>query len=744
MIKKIWLMLISCIMILGLSACGKTGGETAKEFAYVPEYVNFDVSYDYLSSVTAAGDTLYLQGESWDEESGKQNVYLYAYDLLGGTNKEIPLNLGENASISQIAVGSDGNLLAIINNYEYITDDSGEIIDAKYTLELQTLSKNDGSVLDSKDISDIMGNQEYTYIQYFCTDGQGNLYFTNGESLVYVTDKDLNKLCEIKIDNWINNMAVSKEGTVYISCYGENGLEFKPIDLNAKSLGTALTGIDGYGNLAVATGVTKSFLLSDTDKVSLYNTADASKEELFQWLDVDINSNNIRYIGELSDGRIWAVSDAYDGENNIHELVLVKKVKASEVPQKEELTYGGLYLDYNIREQIIKFNKSNDKYRITFKAYGDEDYEAGLTQFHADLTSANCPDIIDLSQLDYSMYVNKGVLEDIYPYMEKNGMKKEDYLENILGAYESEGKLYGIMPQFYVSTTMAKASKTGEISGWTLSEMLDFAENSNAENLFSYGDRNTVFHYCIYNNIDEFINWETGECFFNSPDFIRVLEFAKQFPEEFNYNEEQEGTHAKLQSDKILLMQGTISSVQEYQMMQGMFGEKIAYVGFPNSERSGNLIYPTGGSMGISARSKHKDGAFEFMQTLLSEEYQMSLVSGHGGWGFPVKKSALEAQFEKDMTPEYYTDENGNQVEEMKTSWGYDDFNIDIYAAKEDEIAQVRELIGSANRLAGSVNQQLVNIVTEETEAFFKGQKSAEDTAGVIQNRIQIYVSENR
>lgn len=179
-------------------------------------------------------------------------------------------------------------------------------------------------------------------------------------------------------------------------------------------------------------------------------------------------------------------------------------------------------------------------------------------------------------------------------------------------------------------------------------------------------------------------------------------------------------------------------------MMQGMFGEKIAYVGFPNSERSGNLIYPTGGSMGISARSKHKDGAFEFMQTLLSEEYQMSLVSGHGGWGFPVKKSALEAQFEKDMTPEYYTDENGNQVEEMKTSWGYDDFNIDIYAAKEDEIAQVRELIGSANRLAGSVNQQLVNIVTEETEAFFKGQKSAEDTAGVIQNRIQIYVSENR
>ena len=96
------------------------------------------------------------------------------------------------------------------------------------------------------------------------------------------------------------------------------------------------------------------------------------------------------------------------------------------------------------------------------------------------------------------------------------------------------------------------------------------------------------------------------------------------------------------------------------------------------------------------------------------------------------------------MTPEYYTDENGNQVEQMKTSWGYDDFNIDIYAATGEEVDRVRSLSSSADRLAGSVNEQLAAIITEETEAFFKGQKSAEDTAGIIQNRIQIYVNENR
>ena len=96
------------------------------------------------------------------------------------------------------------------------------------------------------------------------------------------------------------------------------------------------------------------------------------------------------------------------------------------------------------------------------------------------------------------------------------------------------------------------------------------------------------------------------------------------------------------------------------------------------------------------------------------------------------------------MTQEFYEDENGNQIEQTKTTWGYDDFQMEIYAATKEEVEAVRELLMSAQKLSGSVNEQMVNIITEETEAFFSGQKSAADTAAVIQNRIQIYVNENR
>lgn len=143
-------------------------------------------------------------------------------------------------------------------------------------------------------------------------------------------------------------------------------------------------------------------------------------------------------------------------------------------------------------------------------------------------------------------------------------MDRQDFLENVLEAYEVDGKLYGIVPSFQISTCMAKTSLVGERNGWTLTEMLDFAEGREAENIFDYGSRSSIFYYCIYNNIDEFINWETGECSFDGEGFIRTLKFAAQFPEEYDYDSEQEeGISSRLRSEKLLLMQSSISSVQE-------------------------------------------------------------------------------------------------------------------------------------------------------------------------------------
>lgn len=572
------------------------------------------------------------------------------------------------------------------------------------------------------------------------------MYLTSGQGAIYVVDKDLKKVCDISITDFIDGMVVFKEGDVYVTVYGAEGAELRKVDLTTKSFGDPVAGIKSSTTASYYTGVEKSLLSSGMNTVSLFDVQTGTSEELFDWLDANVNNMNVSNVGELSDGRIWAISHEYTDDSNKTELIVFTKKKASEVPQKETITFGTLWLSFEVRESIINFNKTSEQYHIDVKEYVEDDIEAGMEQFNIDIAGSNCPDLIDLSSISYEQYASKGVFEDLYPYMEKNGINKDDYLANILKAYETEGKLYGIVPQFYINTVAAKASNTGDIQGWTLPEMLDFVKDANPENIFLYGSKDLIFYYCIYNNMDEFINWETGECYFEDDSFIRTLDFAASFPEEIDFDSEgREGTSSMIHSDKALLMQTSVSNVQNYQMMNGLFGEKVAFVGYPNNDRKGNLIQPSGASVGIASRSKNKDAAWEFIESLISEEAQNGLVAQDGSSsGFPILKSALDKQFEKDMTTEYYTDENGENAEQPKAYSGYDDYQMEIYAATQEEVDGVKALIDSAEKLTSSSNEELTKIINEETQAFFAGQKSAADTAAVIQNRVQIYVNENR
>ena len=41
-------------------------------------------------------------------------------------------------------------------------------------------------------------------------------------------------------------------------------------------------------------------------------------------------------------------------------------------------------------------------------------------------------------------------------------------------------------------------------------------------------------------------------------------------------------------------------------------------------------------------------------------------------------------------------------------------------------------------------NNDILNIINEDVAPFFAGQKTAEDVASIIQNRVQVFVNEKR
>ena len=105
----------------------------------------------------------------------------------------------------------------------------------------------------------------------------------------------------------------------------------------------------------------------------------------------------------------------------------------------------------------------------------------------------------------------------------------------------------------------------------------------------------------------------------------------------------------------------------------------------------------------------------------------------------------MNVTYMTDENGEQILDENGNPIPEDGTSGiSYGDWEYTYHTPTEEEINILKELISVAEPSSATGNDEITNIITEEAEAFFKGQKSVADVAGVIQSRVQVYVNENR
>lgn len=75
----------------------------------------------------------------------------------------------------------------------------------------------------------------------------------------------------------------------------------------------------------------------------------------------------------------------------------------------------------------------------------------------------------------------------------------------------------------------------------------------------------------------------------------------------------------------------------------------------------------------------------------------------------------------------------------------YDDgWTIEFHAVTQEEIDIVLELVKDARPFFSADEDPVLRIIGEEAAAFYCGQKSVEDAADIIQNRVQLYVNEIR
>ncbi|MCL2055316.1 MAG: extracellular solute-binding protein [Oscillospiraceae bacterium] len=171
-------------------------------------------------------------------------------------------------------------------------------------------------------------------------------------------------------------------------------------------------------------------------------------------------------------------------------------------------------------------------------------------------------------------------------------------------------------------------------------------------------------------------------------------------------------------------------------------GTPVTFIGFPSAQGNGSVL--SGNTeFAIMEKASNPDGAWKFLQYFFTEEYQ-DKVDG----AFPIRLSSLEKKQETAKQMPFWTDNDGNKVEYEPTYWRRDSGNdngvvINIGVNTDEDNAKIMDLINSANQII-RYDQGLSNIIIEETDFFFAGQKSARDVAEIIQNRASLYISEGR
>lgn len=211
---------------------------------------------------------------------------------------------------------------------------------------------------------------------------------------------------------------------------------------------------------------------------------------------------------------------------------------------------------------------------------------------------------------------------------------------------------------------------------------------------------------------NSYVNWRTGECAFDTPEFATVLEMAKNIQEGFIPSYSPPGSYAPF-----YVSYETVFSACQIRKFQEYYSGNLNCIGFPNNENITQHVITPDAKIAISSLSKNKEGAWEFARIFLTEEHQTSCTK------IPINRAAFEAVMQTDI--------DGTSV------WSQ---HYELKATRGD--VDIIEKLVSEAAYSISTNGTIRGIVLGEVENYFSGFESSLEAVKQIQSKVNLYIAE--
>ncbi|MBD5529056.1 MAG: extracellular solute-binding protein [Lachnospiraceae bacterium] len=393
--------------------------------------------------------------------------------------------------------------------------------------------------------------------------------------------------------------------------------------------------------------------------------------------------------------------------------------------QRTELVYGTLGTENreaaaSIQAAIRDFNRENENYYITIRNYHSDTYDGTYAQrLHMDMASGNAPDIIemDATLMYYESYVRNGYLEDLSPYLEQSKYG-EDILWNVLSVYEMDGGLYLLAPHFNLNTFQVNPEYEIDVDEWNMETFLELIEENGWEkDILLAGTPQLLLYHLIAGQQNQFIDWEHKTAAFETEEFKEILALCGEYAAR-DWPDIDGRTNVELRRDS-LCATDFFFSYQDYLRDVNVYGREYPLYGYPTSSGQVYTIGTCSDGCAMYAGSKNKEGAWEFMESLLGEVNQR--CQNVYDVGFPIRESMMR---------------------ELKEEGAVLTVDREEVTMTESEFRIVDNVLQSGEFTRTLLNYNIWVVIEEEANAYFAGDKSVEEVAHIIQSRVEIILNE--
>ena len=623
------------------------------------------------------------------------------------------------------------------------------------------------------------------YYYTFKFANNGDIVFSNDNGMIYQLDPASGEMKNefVLDDSYINAFVTLGDSLLVL---GDTSVKEYSLE-SGKELGNieALESEVLYENNSKFYGISNIF--SDDDKTIYYsNTTGLYKYELGSKEVEQIVEGTLSSIGDDNmyirafvvgkDNTFLACGQDY----NSHEggTSIIKFIYSADTPKTPEnqITVYSLYEDYNIRQNIVLFQKANpDIYVKLETGISGEDAVTesdALRTLNTEIMAGKGPDIILLDGMSES-YLEQGLLEDISDVIEE--YTKNDLLfENIIDAYtDKDGKVYSIPTKIKIPVVAGTTEYVSSVTDLqTLSEALvKSAENSGKANEEKYVEMYTpsmLVSMLYYANGSTWLNEDNT---INEDNIKEFLEEAKKIYDAYvaTYDEDQYEEYKKSMQyyideygedtdiyylDNYLspmsimdesakkLAVGVISGVDFIEQMYSLnkANEDITYA-LINGQTSG--IFVPKNLMGINAKSDNKEIAKKFISYLLSEESQ----SKESYDGLPINKAAFDKMSEYPYADDF-VGENGEPYSEGQSigTWGFSDENgtiveLEMYWPTKEYFNIFKSEVESL-KTPVTVNTIVLQEVSKAFDKYANGNGNLDEVVKSIGDNIDLILAE--